>query len=141
MNETAKARRVNTTAMCVWLILAVVLSLSGCGESSTSPKKDVTVFFEVESDFRNDLVTLYLDYTTLLQSRITTDPVLSLAWSSGAQKISNDSHFLYFAVSEFGSHGGYSIDLKDDLSTVTINLDRSTKQVIFRQFKGRLLRD
>jgi hypothetical protein len=141
LEGVTKSGAVTMRLLCAWLIAAVVLSLAGCGESAQSPTKDVYVVFEVESDFQNDMVTLYLDYTTLLQSRITTNPVLSLAWSSGLQKLSNDGHFLYFAVSEQGAHGGYSLDLKDDLSTVTINFDRSTKQVIFRQYKGRLLRD
>jgi hypothetical protein len=123
-------------------LIAIVFSFqSGCDESTQSTAKDVYVSFEVESAFQNDLVTLLLDSKTLLESRVTTNYTVSLAWSSGLQKLSNDNHMLYFAVIEYAAHNTYEIDLTNDTSTVTINFDKSTKQIHFLQYKGILLRD
>lgn len=119
--------------MAVWI-------LPGCNESTQPATKEVLVLVDVESDFQNDLVTLFLDDKTLLESRITTNYVLSLAWSSGFLKLSNDRHSLYFAVNEFGVRDSYNVDLTNDTSTVAIRFDRSTRQIHFQQFKGRLLR-
>jgi hypothetical protein len=122
------------------IAVAVCLQLD-CSESTQPTAKEVYVLVEIESVFQNDLVTLLLDNKTLLESRITTNDVLSLAWSSGFMKLSNDSHSLYFAVIEFGTHDRYNIDLTNDTSTVAIRFDKSTSQIHFQQFKGRLWRD
>ncbi len=125
----------------LFLIAIVVSWQSGCSESTQSTAKEVYVSFEIESAFRNDLVTFLLDSKTLLESRVTTNDVLSLAWSSGLQRLSNDNHMLYFAVIEYAAHNTYEVDLTDDTSTVTIHFDKSTKQIRFQQYKGRLFRD
>jgi hypothetical protein len=122
-------------------IALAVLWQSGCSESTQSTAKDVYVSFEVESAFQNDLVTLLLDGNTLLESRVTTNYSVSLAWSSGLRKLSGDTHLLYFELIEYGARNGYRIDLTNDTSTVTINFDKSTRQISFRQYKGRLFRD
>jgi len=127
--------------MLVFLIALVLSWQSGCSESTQSTAKDVYVSLEVESAFQNDLVTLLLDSKTLLESRVTTNYTVSLAWSSGLQKLSNDNHMLYFAVIEYAAHNTYEINLANDTSTVTINFDKSTRQIRFQQYKGILLRD
>jgi hypothetical protein len=119
----------------------VVFWQSGCTESTQSNANDVYVSFEVESAFQNDLVALLLDSKTLLESRVTTNYTVGLAWSSGLQKLSRDNHMLYFSVIEYGAHNTFDIDLTNDTSTVTINFDKSTKQIRFVQYKGILLRD
>lgn len=125
----------------VFLLCCAVFLQSGCTETTPSSGKEVFVSFEVESAFQNDLVTLLLDSKTLLESRVTTNYTVDLAWSSGLQKLSDDNHMLYFAVVEFGAHNTYAIDLTNDTSTVTINFDKATKQIRFQQYKGRLFRD
>jgi hypothetical protein len=122
-------------------IFIVVALASGCSETNQPSEKDVYVAFDVEYDFQNDLVTILLDDKTLLESRITTNHVLSLAWSSGLKKLSRDPHSLYFGLLEYGAHNAYNIDLTNDTSTVTIRFNRSTSQIQFQQYKGRLLRD
>ncbi|MCX6134295.1 MAG: hypothetical protein NTU47_10830 [Ignavibacteriales bacterium] len=121
-------------------LLAIFLQL-GCHESTQPSLEEIAVLIELESAFKNDLVTLTLDNKMLLESRITTNDVLSLAWSSGFLKLSKESHSLHFAVVEFGAYVGYTIDLSNDTSTVAIGFDRSSKQIHLQQFKGRLLRD
>jgi hypothetical protein len=125
----------------LFLIALTVFWLSGCNESTQPNAKEVFVSIEIESAFQNDLVRLILDNKTLLESRVTTNYTVSLAWSSGLRPLSNDAHSLYFEAIEYGAHNSCSIDLTNDTSTVTISFDRSRNQVIFRQFKGRLLRD
>jgi hypothetical protein len=120
----------------------MILSLPwACTESTQAPPKRVFVLFEVGYSFQNDLVSLLLDDKPLLESRITTNDVLSLAWSSGFKELSNDSHSLYIALVEYGAHDSYKIDLSNDTSTVVINFDKPTRQIRFQQFKGRMLRD
>lgn|GEM_PF-2856722 len=121
--------------------LMVVFLQLGCHESTQPSLEEITVLFEVESAFKNDLVTLTLDSKILLESRITTNDVLSLAWSSGFIKLSNESHSLHFSIIECGAHGSYNIDLTNDTSTVAIRFDRSSKQIHIQQFKGGVLRD
>jgi hypothetical protein len=123
------------------LIVLAVLLQSGCSGSTQPNAKEVYVSIEVESAFQNDLVTLLLDSKTLIETRVTTNYSVDLAWSSGPQKLSNDNHVLYFAVVEYEAHKTYEIDLTNDTSTVTINFDRATKQIRFVQYKGILLRD
>ncbi|HCA81867.1 MAG TPA: hypothetical protein DEP53_19215 [Bacteroidetes bacterium] len=124
------------------LFVSIILCLPcACNESTQSPARTVLVLFEIGSSFQNDLVTLLLDDKPLLESRITTNDVLSLAWSSGFKELSNDSHSLYFAVADYGVHESYKIDLTTDTSTVVISLNKSAKQISFQQFKGRMLRD
>jgi hypothetical protein len=127
--------------LLLFLLALAVWCESGCNQSTESNAKEVFVSIEVESAFQNDFVTLLLDSKTLLESRITTNYTVDLAWSNGLQKLSNDSHMLYFAVAEFGAHNTYQIDVANDTSTVTINFDRSTRQIRFAQYKGILLRD
>jgi hypothetical protein len=127
--------------LLLFLLALAVWCDSGCNQSTESNAKEVFVSIEVESAFQNDFVTLLLDSKTLLESRITTNYTVDLAWSTGLQKLSNDSHTLYFAVAEFGAHNTYQIDLANDTSSVTINFDRATKQIRFFQYKGILLRD
>ena len=127
--------------LSLFLLALAVWCNSGCNQSTESSAKEVFVSFEVESAFQNDLVTLLLDSKTLLESRVSTNYTVDLAWSSGLRKLSNDNHTLYFAVIEYGAHNTYKIDLANDTSTVTINFDRPTKQIRFVQYKGILLRD
>ena len=121
--------------------LLLVALHSGCRESTEPSAKDVYVAFDLESAFQNDLVTMLLDDKTLLESRITTNYTISLAWSTGLKKLSNDHHSLYVALLEYGVHNSYNVDLTNDTSTVAIRFNRSTNQITFQQYKGRLLRD
>ena len=126
-------------AIC-FVAMMVCLQLA-CTESTQPPAKRVLVVFEVGYSFQNDLVTLLLDDKPLLESRITTNDVLSLAWSSGFKELSNDSHSLFVALVEYGAHDTYKLDLSNDTSTVVINFDKPTRQIRFQQYKGRMLRD
>jgi hypothetical protein len=137
----SKYRGATMKPILIFLIVLVISWQSGCNESTEPTAKDVFVSLEVESAFQNDLVTLLLDDRTLLESRVTTNDVISLAWSSGLQKLSNGNHWLYFAVIEYGAEGGCRFDVADDTSTVTINFDKSTRKIRFQQYKGILLRD
>lgn len=127
--------------LAIRFVSTVVCLQLACTESTQAPAKTVWVLFEVGYSFQNDLVTLLLDDKLLLESRITTNDVVSLAWSSGFRELSNDSHSLYFALVEYGVHDTYRIDLSNDTSTVIINYDKSIRQIRFDQFRGRRLRD
>jgi hypothetical protein len=125
-----------------FFLAAVLCSLQqGCNESNQAEPTNVFVIIDVEMTFQNDLVSLVLDGKPLLESRITTNNVVSLAWSSGFLELSNKAHSLTFSVVEQGVTGGFNIDLSNDTSTVAIRFNRSSKQIQFQQYKGRLWRD
>ena len=124
--------------------LISLITQAGCKqatESTTPITSDVYVSYEIESAFQNDSVKFTLDDKNLLESRITTNYTVSLAWSSGLQKLSRSSHTLHFAVVEYGVQKDYLIDTTNDTSTVLLGFDKTTKQISVRQIKGRFLRD
>ncbi|MGE5807076.1 MAG: hypothetical protein ACM34M_14885, partial [Ignavibacteria bacterium] len=71
----------------------------------------------------------------------TTDYTLSLAWSSGLQKLSRKNHILNFFVVEHGVQKDFQIDTSNDTSTVLISFHKNNNQINIRQIKGRMLRD
>lgn len=113
----------------------------GCKQSTELISSDMYVNFEVESSFQNDFVKVTLDDDILLESRITTDYTISLAWSSGLKKLSRDNHVLHFNVVEYGVQKYYNIDTKNDTSTVLLRFDKNTNQITIKQIEGILLRD
>ena len=124
------------------LITCIILILQfGCKQATEPTSQYVYVSYEIESAFQNDLVKLVLDDKILLESRITTNYVLSLAWSSGLQKISKDDHILHFTMVEYGTEKDYRIDTTNDTSTVLMRFDKNTNQISIKQIKGRTLRD
>ena len=123
------------------VVLVTLFSQTGCKKAVEPTSSDIYVSFEIESAFQNESVKLILDSKTLLESRVTTDYTISLAWSSGLQKLSRDSHILHFAVVEYGVQKDYSIDIANDTLTVLLRFDKSTKQISIQQIKGRFLRD
>jgi hypothetical protein len=121
--------------------LITLISQTGCKQTTESSSSGIFVSYEVESAFQNDSVKVALDDKTLLESRVTTNYTISLAWSSGLQKLSRDNHFLHFGVVEYGVQKDYRIDTANDTSTVLLRFDKSTKQISFQQIRGRIFRD
>ncbi len=120
------------------------ISQTGCKqatESTNQSASDMYMSYEIESAFENDSVTFSVDNKTLLESRITTDYTINLAWSSGLQRISRNSHTLHLAVVEYAVQKDYTVDTIYDTSTVLLRFDKAAKQISVQQIKGRLLRD
>ncbi len=115
--------------------------LSGCKQAAEPSSSDVYVKFEIESAFQDDSVKLDLDEETLLQSRVTTDYSVNLAWSSGLQKLTRESHTLHFEISEYDVKMDFVIAMSNDTSSVLIRFDKSTGQIRIDQIKGTILRD
>jgi hypothetical protein len=114
---------------------------SGCKQATEPKASDIYVNLEIESDFHDDSVKVALDEKILLESRVTTNYTISLAWSSGFQKLSRAGHTLNFAVIEYGLQRNYSIDTTNDTSTVLLRFDKSTIKISIQQIKGIVLRD
>jgi hypothetical protein len=121
--------------------LAILISLPGCNQATEPAASDIYVNFEIESAFQNDSVKVTLDEKILLESRVTTDYSVSLAWASGIQRLSRDCHILHFEVVEYGTQKDYGIDITNDTSSVLIRFDQISKQISIQQIKGRYLRD
>ena len=121
--------------------LIILIFQTGCKQATEPVVSDMYVNFEVESSFQDNAVKIIVDDKILLDSRITTNDVLSLAWSSGLQKLSRDNHTLQFTVIEYGAQKNYSIDITNDTSTVLLRFDKVTNQISIQQIKGRMLRD
>jgi hypothetical protein len=126
----------------IFLIILVTLFLnSGCDKGVEPNTSYIFVNFEIESAFQNDYVIFALDRKVLLDSRVTTNYTIGLAWSSGLLKISKDNHIVHFSVVEYGVQKDYRVGTLNDTSTVLLRFDKSTKQIILEQFKGIILRD
>jgi hypothetical protein len=127
-------------AISFFTFIIIFLSI-GCKQTTEPTETDVFVSFEIESEFNNDSVELLLDDKIILDSSITTNNLLSLAWSGGLQKLSRKTHILRFSVVEFGVQKDYKIDTENDTSTVLLRFDKNTKQINIEQIKGLALRD
>ena len=125
----------------LFLIAFVILSLlNGCKHATEPQKPDIYVNYEIESAFQDDSVKLTLDDKVLVDSRVTTNLTINLAWSSGLQKLTRSNHTLHFSVPDYRVQRDYTIDTANDTSTVVLRFDKSTNQINIEQVKGMLLR-
>jgi len=123
-------------------ITYIILILQfGCKQATEPTAQDIYVSYEIESAFQDDLVRLVLDDEILLESKVTTNYTISLAWSSGLQRLSKNDHILHFTVVEYGAEKDYRVDTTNDTSTVLLRFDKNTNQISIKQIKGRTLRD
>jgi hypothetical protein len=121
--------------------LFILFFQTGCKQSTEPTGPDMYVSFELENSFQNDSVRVVVDNTILDDRRITTNAVLSLAWSSGLQRLSRNNHVVRLSVPEYGVQKEYSVGTTNDTSTVLIGFSKETKVIEIRQMKGRIFRD
>ncbi len=124
----------------IFITLFPIVFQFGC-KHATEPAEVIYVSYEIGNDFQDDFVILTLDGGILLESIITTEYTLSLAWSSGLQKLSKKNHILNFFAVEYGVQKDFQIDTANDTSTVLISFHKNTNQIDIRQIKGRTIRD
>ncbi len=124
----------------LFVVLMALVQLN-CKESTESSGKNVYVSIDVESAFQNDLVRVQLDNALLLESAVTTDNTISLAWSSGLRRLSGSTHTLLFSIVDQGIHKEFNIGLTNDTTTVVIRFNRATSVISIDQLKGLSLRD
>lgn len=120
-----------------------IFALFACNESNQptqTEQKEVYVNIEAESDYNNDSVKIMLNDEVLVESKITTNYTVSLAWSSGLRKISGNNCRIQCDLVEYGIVGNYKIDTKYDTSTITIIFNRNSGQITFNQFRGLMYR-
>ena len=122
---------------CVVLLTSQV----SCKHATETPAPDMYVIYQVESAFQGDSVRLIVDDKILMQSRVTTNYTVDLAWSSELQKLSRDSHTLHFDVIQYDVQNDYRINIANDTSSILIRFNRDTKLISIEQVKGILLRD
>jgi hypothetical protein len=125
----------------LFVSLIVLASQMGCKQATEPASSPMYVSFEIGSAFQNDSVKVILDNKTLLESRVTTNGTISLAWSSELLKLSKDNHKLHFAVMDYGVQKDYNTDTANDTSTVLISFDKNTTQISIEQIKGRIIRE
>ena len=121
--------------------LLLIILLNGCKyKQTTEPifSENIYVSFDILTTFHNDSVQLALDDKILLDSTISTNNVLSLAWSSGLQRITRNNHILHLSLVEYKAQNYYMVDATNDTSTVLMFFDINTKQITFQQIKGKL---
>jgi hypothetical protein len=121
--------------------LITLASQIGCKQATEPASSAIYVSFEIGSTFHNDSVKVALDDKTLLDSRVTTNGTISLAWSSKLLKLSKDSHKLHFAVMDYGVQKDYNIDTANDTSTVLMSFDKNITQISIEQIKGIITRE
>ncbi len=123
------------------LLFAIVIIQFGCEEYTEPEGKDIYIQIDVESAFQNDLIRVQLDDKILVETKVTTNYTISLAWSSGLQKLKEFKHTLFFSLIDFNIKKIFDIDLTNDTSTVVIRFNRDSKIITIEQFKGLLYRD
>ena len=79
-----------------------------------------------------------MDDKVLLESRIATNSVVGLSWSSGLLKLSREKHILHIAVTELNAQKDYEVDSSNDTSTVYMWFDRNANQIDIRQVEGKI---
>ena len=121
--------------------MSVLVLNIGCHKSTEPIASDVYVNFEIESAFQNDAIRLFVDSQLLVDSTVTTDYTISLAWSSGLRKLSRNNHTLHFEVVDYAVQKDSAIDVTNDTSTVLLRFDKSTREISIQQIKGNILRD
>ena len=116
--------------------LLLLMFNADCKHSTEPTAPDIYVSFDVQSTFQNDAVRLALDNKLLLDSPVTTNYSIALAWSSGLKKLSRTMHWLSFSVVDYGVQKSYQVDVTNDTSTVLVDFNKDTKQIRFQQMKG-----
>ena len=124
----------------LFISILILLLQFGCKQTTEPGTPDIYVSFEIEHTFENDSVNLSLDNNILLDSSITTNFMLGLAWSSRLRKISRNNHQLNFSVVEYGAQKDYTVGTSNDTSTVLLRFDKQTNQISIEQIKGRVPR-
>lgn len=124
----------------LFISLTIPILQIGCKQTTEPEASDIYVSFEIEYTFDNDSVHLSLDNNILLDSSITTNFMLGLAWSSRLRKLSRNNHQLNFAVVEYGAQRDFTVDTSNDTSTVLLRFDKEANQISFEQIKGRVPR-
>lgn len=123
------------------LIIFTAIVLTGCVQTNEPGEQDYYISIDVESGFLNDAVKLTLDNSTLLNSMVSTDYTINLAWSSGLINLSGDGHILNFTVPGYTLQEDYTIESSYDTSTVIIELDKDSYRVNISQSEGLISRD
>ncbi|MBP6671755.1 MAG: hypothetical protein KA247_01335 [Bacteroidetes bacterium] len=116
----------------------------GCTRSNDAPVNslpDMYVSIELGSAFQDDSVRLMLDGKQLVDERISTNYTIGLAWSSGLQRMTRNSHFIHFDVPTYGARTDLLVSTVNDTSTVLLEFEPLSKQISVNQIKGRYLRD
>jgi hypothetical protein len=127
--------------IAIFFCLFVTAILSGCKQTTEPSDTNFYVLFEAESSFQNDHVQAILDNKILLDSTITTNDVLSLAWGSRLQKLSKNDHTFKFILSDFGVQKNYIMKTQYDTTSILIRFDRDSNEISFKQIKGIMYRD
>jgi len=125
----------------LFVLLILIIPQNGCKQTTEPAVSDMYVLYEIESAFQDDAVKLTLDDRTLIESKVTTNYTISLAWSSGFQKLTRTGHIINFAVPEYGIQSDFNINAINDTSSVLIRFDKESKQISIEQIKGVILRD
>lgn len=77
-------------------LFIILITLSSCKQSTEPLNTKFYVNIEVESSFQNNPVQTTVDRKILLDSNITTNDILSLAWGSGLKELTKEDHILKF---------------------------------------------
>jgi hypothetical protein len=123
------------------ILIITLISYFGCEQTTEPSSPYVYVNYEIESAFQNDSVEVYLDNQIILKSRVTTNYTISLAWSSGLEKLSRDYHMLRINVVDYGVKMDYPVETSNDTSTVLLRFNKDKKQISIKQIKGIYFRD
>ena len=129
------------------VVVLMISALTGCTllvggcDHGTDPNGQSTILsIDLESDFQHDLVEVSLDGQTLTNSIMTTNDVLSLAWSTGPRTTPVGDHTVTVLVNGVFVNGRHQFTLADT-TTLRVRYDRQKGELQFAEYKGMILRD
>ena len=83
-----------------------------------------------------------MDGKILLDSSISTDQSVGLAWSSGLKSMSPGVHILNIFMADYDIDTNYYFTASPgDTSTIRVRFDKTSNDINIRQIEGRILRD
>ncbi len=129
------------------LFLSLILFLMGCNEFSTLGDRNKNnnqvvmkvLAIDVESDFKNDSVSVVMDDSVLVSQRVTTNNTLNASWLSGPHEYPEGNHTLKFNIFNLNKSKSHDFTLSDTL-TIRVNYNRSNGEILFQEHNGLIVR-
>lgn len=125
------------TLACFLLLLFCTTCKS---KKSVGPESgDALLAIDVESDFRDDLITVELDDNILHEGKVTTNYSIVIAWSE-RNRYSLGVHVIKLTLPEKGIQRSHFFNLKDSL-TILVRYDRKENKISFDEYNGFFMRE
>ncbi len=111
-------------------VIICVMFLCSCSNDKPTQAvtKDAVLIIDLENDFNNDSVVVSLNGEVLCTERITTNYILSLAWTTGRVNRKQGKYTIDVQIPDLLVHSRFSLDLHDTMDAC-IKYSRADKDI------------